>query len=339
MADDKVQFRGSKVLFCNEDVAFDEDTCCDPLDCAGCACLKAVVAGIVRTAEVNCECVECELINDTWYVSLTGDCEWEGFLCTESTPYEKCRWETTTASITQDGNYYLNFKIWDGAYYVHWRKDLGAGVPDCTTFENEELAYFDSSLRTGEECDYSASTATVSFFDDTPCEAGHSCTDRSEINDCDAVCFGASPSAFEVTIPNGWVFVDEEGCGCTSAVNGWASGTFLVEDGPFLLPGSKCGWVYADYDGGNAFCISSPPPGPLLQIGVAIGAGSLLVEFGVARSGTPYMQVECVVNLLDYCGNLDCFLAGEEIEVPFFRDFGGACSDWDGSSVTIRAIA
>lgn len=67
-----VMFLGDQVLFVDDDVAMDEDCCCEtgnPIDCFGCKCFHVTLEGIVSS---GIDCPNCENINGTYLVDDSG---------------------------------------------------------------------------------------------------------------------------------------------------------------------------------------------------------------------------------------------------------------------------
>lgn len=148
-------------LACNGPFMFSPGRgCCGSVVCS---CLSLEIAGISSGG-----CADCTDINGTWYAERQGVTDiWYGSLCNETSPQDKCllTWLSVTLSI-ESGDYILRVRASGADYlwepeadtgFITWSVNLGEDEPDCTAWDDLELAYEDSDI----SCNLSSSTVTV----------------------------------------------------------------------------------------------------------------------------------------------------------------------------------
>lgn len=315
-----------------------------------CDCFRVVLAGIEDIAGA-CPCRECTFIDGTWYTDrefvnwiVPNYDRWSGSICNSASPLEKCGWQYLQNQVTlEGGTYYLN--AWlsrtnfigrpdeSGQDYIHWRKDMGASEPDCTTFSGEVLDYYRDSQDDfpNEACDFSSSTATVSTYDTGtgPCPTGTFCNPRGGV--CTQQCHDGKVAAhYEIDIPNNWTTNQCE-CGSKTPTCSAGSGTFLTGE-------NRC----------SGFWVVVPFPGSIVTLtfsicrtadvfGVVIALRFVSCNFSLeGRDPDVWIVSPAVVwatNDLGPCDPAenetgDCFFGGNPLSVPFIGQTWGGDSFW-----------
>lgn len=287
-------------------------------------CVQLTIAGVTNL----CGCAACENINSTFSLGYAGGAGYTGTLCKTGNLYDKCEsvgltrgWNVASVSFQQGsygcsgGNITASIKCFEGGVYsgtVSWTGTVEAGATSAV------LAY--ASGGTEDKCDFSVSTATVAF--------GPNCYPCGDTANCDAppACNckdGASPSYWEVTIPDGY----------TSGGPG-VEQTFLV---PVSDPACPMGYITGNLVRTAPNCNSGPSRIAVIDTwqGIILYYGVYSMRFQLTSAAfTTFVQGYCEG---DQSGNYDCVtLYGAELEVPYA--FGSNPCGWDGSALRIRTI-
>jgi hypothetical protein len=164
----KIQFNGNQIAFDSQKVAFG----CLATPCLDCHSnttpleLQVTLSGIA-----NGRCSDCTDRNGVFVLSQMFSCEWRyrfpariclGKLC--NLTLDLHLQDLRVAIYKAGSHYYLYVGLTDSPAtgYYGWFVDLGTSAPDCSSFNNLNVPYYNSSsCALGELCDTTASACSV----------------------------------------------------------------------------------------------------------------------------------------------------------------------------------
>lgn len=326
------------------------ETCPDDTPVVTIPCLQAVIAGL---ATVDCQCGNCDALNDTFQLAHQGSCGWAGVICQGEILDKFCGYETVQVYITDnaDGTYTIIGELFGPTTKIAWSKTV-IGKPNCLDWTDEVLDYDEGlSDLVGHPsylCDGTSSTMSITALpSDTVCDDSDPCPDPPDecpTSTAQTICIEKKiiPMQLRVVVPSGhWVDTDPFNT-CGTDVGPCPEGEFILENQP---GDGRCNlsWQYF-FPTGDENCepfaivasyvktlTYTDQAGPFLIVVISWLQNS--TWFNGARF------VLCLEPPEDCDDEIDCWLGGVEFEVPFNRNvFVGAPFDnspyslcvWDG---------